>query len=183
MRRCRTCGAELEAGANFCGHCGSAITITTPVVPANAQTRISSSRSTSVVAVPPARRIAPPPRASASVRYGPIPTRATQRLVAQSRRYYPKSRLLAAALEWLFPGFGVMYAESFWKGALVLLSTFLATGVAVSVAMSNANGAQLEDAVNFIVWLFVAHLVWLFVRMIWAWRLASRATRLARLTS
>jgi zinc ribbon protein len=183
MQRCQTCGAELEAGANFCGHCGSAIIITTPAIPQNAQTRVSSPSATTVVAVPPARRIAPPPRASATIRYGPIPTRATQRPVAPSRRYYPKSRLLAAALEWLFPGVGVMYADAFWKGALILLSTFIATGVAVSVAMSNANGAQLEDVVDFVVWLFVAHLIWLFLRMIWAWRLAGRATRLARLTS
>jgi hypothetical protein len=94
---------------------------------------------------------------------------------------YPKSRLLAAALEWLFPGFGLMYASGFWKGALVLLGTFIATGVAVSVAMNNANGAQVEDVVDFFLWLFLAHLVWLLIRMIWAWSLASRATRLARM--
>ena len=96
------------------------------------------------------------------------------------RPVYPKSRLLAAALEWLFPGFGVMYASGFWKGAFVLLSTFIATGVAVGVAMNNANGAQVEDVVDFFLWLFLAHLVWLLIRMIYAWRLASRATRLAR---
>jgi hypothetical protein len=99
------------------------------------------------------------------------------------RPIYPKSRLLAAALEWLFPGFGVMYVDGFWKGALVLLGTFIATGVAVSVAMNNANGAQVEDIVDFFIWLFLAHLVWLLIRMIWAWRLASRATRLSRLTA
>jgi hypothetical protein len=97
------------------------------------------------------------------------------------RPVYPKSRLLAAALEWLFPGFGVMYSGGFWKGALVLLGTFIATGVAVSVAMSNATGAQVEDIVDFFLWLFLAHLVWLLFRMIWAWRLASRATRLSRM--
>jgi hypothetical protein len=87
--------------------------------------------------------------------------------------------LLAASLEWIVPGFGVMYAGGFWKGALVFISTFIATGVAVSVAMNNANSAQLEDVVDFFVWLFLAHLVWLFIRVIWAWRLAGRATRLS----
>jgi uncharacterized membrane protein len=88
---------------------------------------------------------------------------------------------MAAALEWLFPGFGVMYASGFWKGAFVLLGTFVVTGVTVSVAMNNAHGAQVEDVVDFFIWLFLAHLVWLLIRMIWAWRLASRATRLARI--
>ena len=115
------------------------------------------------------------------MRYGPIPVRAQPRPIARKRPIYPKSRLLAAVLEWLFPGFGVMYADGFWKGALVLLGTFIATGVAVSVAMNNANGAQVEDIVDFFIWLFLAHLVWLLIRMIWAWRLASRATRLSRM--
>ncbi len=182
MRHCRTCGADLEAGANFCGHCGSAITITTPAVSSDMRTRV-----TSAVAVPPGRPIAPPPKASVSVRYGPEPLRAPSRQIIQRpptprHATYPKSRFLAATLEWIFPGFGVMYAGRFWTGALVLLSTFLATGVAFSVALSNSSNAQLEDVVNFVVWLFVAHLIWLVFRMIWAWRLASRATRLARLS-
>jgi len=115
------------------------------------------------------------------VRYGPRPVGAQPRLATPRRPIYPKSRLLAAALEWLFPGFGVMYVDGFWKGALVLLGTFIATGVAVSVAMSNANGAQVEDVVDFFLWLFLAHVAWLLIRMVWAWRLASRATRLSRL--
>jgi hypothetical protein len=51
----------------------------------------------------------------------------------------------------------------------------------VIAAPPNANGAQVEDIVDFFIWLFLAHLVWLLIRMIWAWRLASRATRLARM--
>jgi hypothetical protein len=74
-----------------------------------------------------------------------------------------------------------MYADRFWKGALVLLGTFIATGAVLNVALSNAGGAQPEDVLDFIVWLFLAHLVWLLVRVIWAWRLAGRATRLSRL--
>jgi zinc-ribbon domain len=177
MRRCRTCGAALEAGANFCGHCGSAITITAPMIPVLSPARAPSSRNTSVVAVPsaspPARRIRPPAPASVSVRYGP--TR------AQPRRVRPKSRFLAAALEWAFPGLGVMYVGRFWTGALVLLGTFIATGVAVSRAMASSPNAQFEDVLTFLAWLLLAHLVWLLLRMIWAWRLASRATRLYRL--
>jgi hypothetical protein len=181
--RCRTCGATLEAGANFCGECGSAVTITSPAIPANAQSRASSSRITSVVEVPSLRPIRPPPRAGVSVRYRPPPMRAQPRPAARRRPTYPKSRLLAAILEWLFPGIGLMYADGFWKGALVLLGTFIATGAALNAALSNAGGAQPEDVLNFIVWLFLAHLVWLLVRVIWAWRLAGRATRLSRLAS
>jgi hypothetical protein len=144
-------------------------------------------RVTSAVAAPPGRPIAPPPRASVSVRYGPEPVRSPPRQIIQRpstprRPVYPKSRFLALTLEWIFPGFGVMYAGRFWTGALVLLSTFLATGVAFSVALSNSSNAQFDDVVDFVVWLFVAHLIWLVFRMIWAWRLASRATRLARQT-
>jgi hypothetical protein len=107
--------------------------------------------------------------------------RAQPRQAKPARPIYAKSRLLAAALEWLFPGFGVMYADRFWKGALVLLGTFIATGAAVVIAMEGAPNPQFEDVLGFLSWLILAHFVWLLVRMIWAWRLAARATRLSRM--
>jgi hypothetical protein len=132
--------------------------------------RLAPARKTRVVAaVSPARRV------QQAQRVQPPSTVSRPRVRA-------KSRFLAALLEWIFPGFGLMYAGSPWKGALVLFGTFIATGAALLYAIGSAPTMHFEDAVNFFVWLFLAHLVWLCMRVIWAWRIAGRNTRLARLS-
>jgi len=84
-----------------------------------------------------------------------------------------RSRLVAAALEWITPGLGMMYIGNFWLGALVLVGTLFTTVMLIGVALANATQVSLADAVNFLGWLLLLHSFWLLTRTLWAWKLAA----------
>ena len=65
----------------------------------------------------------------------------------------------------------MMYAGNFWLGALVLVATLFATFLLIGVAMANAQVVHLADALNFLGWLLLAHLLWLITRIFWVWHM------------
>jgi hypothetical protein len=74
-------------------------------------------------------------------------------------------------LELVTPGLGMMYIDNFWLGALVLVATLFATFLLIGVAISTAQVVHLADALNFLGWLLLAHLLWLVTRMLWVWNM------------
>jgi hypothetical protein len=80
---------------------------------------------------------------------------------------------VAAALEWVTPGLGMMYIGRFWLGALVLVGTLFATILIIGVAIANATEVRLADALNFLSWILIAHILWLLTRTMWTWQLAE----------
>jgi hypothetical protein len=90
-----------------------------------------------------------------------------------------RSRFLAAILELVTPGLGMMYVGNFWLGALVLVATLFATFLLIGVAMANAQVVHLADAVNFLGWLLLAHILWLVTRMFWVWNMVEPRSSLS----
>jgi hypothetical protein len=82
-----------------------------------------------------------------------------------------RTRFLAATLELVTPGLGMMYAGNFWLGALVLVSTLFTTILIIGVAITNAGVVRVADVINFLGWLLLAHVLWLITRMFWVWNM------------
>jgi Na+/melibiose symporter-like transporter len=90
-----------------------------------------------------------------------------------------RGRFLAALLELVAPGLGMMFLCSFWLGALVLVSTLFITILLCGVAVANAVVVRLADVLNFLGSLLLAHMLWLVTRVLWVWKMTERQPAVA----
>jgi hypothetical protein len=154
--------AAPELPPEFAAQVAAQIASTTQVMPAQA-------------AAPP---VASPPVTSPPVASPPVvtshPPAASSPLVMTEPSMRARGRLLAALLELVTPGLGMMFLGSFWLSALVLVSTLFITILLCGVAMVNAVVVRLDDVLNFLGWLLLAHMLWLVTRVLWVWKMTER---------
>jgi hypothetical protein len=145
---CGACGAAFAPDAKFCGNCGAPRSGIVSRPPPGAPP-ISPAPSSLPLAAPFA-----PPIAQATVER--------------------KSPLLAAVLECLVPGVGLMYAGGGCSGAFAMASSFAIGGLLLLNGLAMAPHTRPAGMLRYALVVLSLALVWLAIRAVWAALVAHR---------